>query len=130
MFRCSSAGIFRRIRISLSLQAVHRAAPPCGTAIKHVRVDHRGLDIGVGDLAAGQVDVLDAQLQAYHQAQPGPVHERGHEPLVAGELRKHGFDLVAGHDHRNMLGPTGTDDLAKVARFAADDVAIKEQQGR
>ncbi len=55
------------------------------------------------DLPGGEVDILHAQAEALHQAEPGAVHQAGHEPLVAGQVPKDGLHLLPGQDH----GQTG-----------------------
>ena len=48
------------------------------------------------DLAAGEVDVLHAQVQALAEAHTGAVHERRQQPHLAVKLAEHGGDLVGG----------------------------------
>ena len=82
------------------------------------------------DLLSGEVDVLYAQTQTFHQPKAGAIHERGHQPFVAGKLPEYSLDLFTGHNDGEPLRFPRADDFAKVADVAADDVAIQEKQGR
>ena len=82
------------------------------------------------DFVTGEVEILHAQPQAFHEPQPGAVHQRGHEPLVAGEVRQHGLDLLPRHHNGEPPGLAGADDLAQVPDFSVENMTIEEQQGR
>ena len=95
---------------------------------QHSDTVFRPLAVADEDFVSGEIDVLDAQTQTFHQSQSRAVHQRGHEPLIAGQVRQHGFHFLAGHDHRQAFGFPGADDFAQVAHFTTEDVTIKEKQ--
>lgn len=89
----------------------------------------RALAVADQNFVAEKVDILYAQAKALHQTQPCAIHQRGHQPLVAGKIRQHGFDFIAGQHDGKAGGLAGTDDFAQIADFAAKDVSIKEKDG-
>ena len=80
------------------------------------------------DLAARELEVEDAKAQALHEAKPGAVHERRHQPLVAIELTEDGLHLIAREHHRQALGLAGADEVGELPDLAADDVTVEEQE--
>jgi len=82
-----------------------------------------------GDSAVSQVQVLDAQAEAFHQAQTTAVKELGDEEVSAGEVGGEGLDLLAGEDGGRafrFLSAEGGDGFGD---WAAQDFAVEEQDG-
>ena len=69
------------------------------------------LPVAHRDLAAGEVDVLDAEPAALEEAEPGAVHEPGHHlrrPAQAAQDRLH---LVGGEDEGHAEGTLCSGDV-------------------
>jgi hypothetical protein len=62
-------------------------------AVQSIHVTTKG---GDGDLAAPEVQVLDAQAHALEHAQPRPVQERRHEASGAVHLLENERNLASG----------------------------------
>ncbi len=48
------------------------------------------------DLILCEIEVVNPQAQAFHQSQPRPVHQAGHEPLVPVEVAEESLHLLPG----------------------------------
>ena len=57
------------------------------------------------NLPNGEIDILDPQAQALHQAQSRAVEQRAHDPLDTLEMREQPLDLILGQDDRKLVGP-------------------------
>ena len=57
-----------------------------------------------GYFTSRQVDILDPEARAFHQALSRPVHQRRHEPEGAAESTQNGRDLSSGEHHRETQG--------------------------
>ncbi len=77
---------------------------------------------------AREIDALHTQAQAFHQAQSRAIHQRGHEPFVAGQVRQHGLYFFPGHHDGQAFGLAGADDSAQIANFAPEHMALEKQQ--
>ena len=53
-----------------------------------------------GDLAITEIDVLDAKAEAFKKAEPAPVQQVGHDPIVSFEARENGASFGASKDDR------------------------------
>jgi len=78
------------------------------------------------DLAAVEVDVLDAQPAAFHEPQAGSIHERPHEPTAAGEPAEDCIHFGPGQDDGKMDGAPGANDILQPLESAAEDLLVKE----
>jgi len=74
-----------------------------------------------------EVDVLDAEFEAFHEAQSGAVHEGCGEAFVAAHLRKELLYFHSAHDDGQAFGFFGPDDVAEVVDGNAQDVPEEEQ---
>ncbi len=91
------------------------------------------LALANGELVALQVHILDAQAAAFHNAQPGPVHESGHQTVRLGSGQpidgvEKLANLVAGKDDGQAAAAAGADGV-EGAEVEAEDVAVEEEQG-
>jgi len=57
-----------------------------------------------GDSEVGQVQVFDAQAEAFHRAQTAAVEELGHQEVRAGEVAEDSVHLLFGEDGREAFG--------------------------
>jgi hypothetical protein len=48
-----------------------------------------------GDLASFEIDVLDPEAEAFHEAQAGAVHQAGHEPFLVAKMGEYRFHFLA-----------------------------------
>jgi hypothetical protein len=81
------------------------------------------------DLVAGEVDVLDPELEAFHEPETGSVEEPGDEESVVAELGEDGSDLVAAQDDGKARGLLGPDELPELADLPAKDGSVEEEDG-
>ena len=81
-------------------------------------------------LAAGKINILDAEPQTLAEAQTSAVHQRRHESPLAGELREYRLDLFLCHDNGQVFASPCTNDLAESSHFTTDDLAVQEQKRR
>ena len=82
------------------------------------------------DLAVVEIDVFDAQAQAFHQTQSAAVEYLGHEQVDSGELVEYGFDFGFVEDGGQDAGAVGADDLELfLIKFDVEYVAVEEQDG-
>jgi hypothetical protein len=86
------------------------------------------LAVADGDLAAVEVEVLDAQSGAFENPEPGTVQDRRHQPGGASQLTEHQRDLGPREDERNPGGPLRADDLVQSRDRLAEHLAVEEQQ--
>ena len=56
------------------------------------------------DLVAGEINVLDAQVQAFGQPQSGAVQKHHHDPVAAVKYGKDSLDLLPGQHNRSRRG--------------------------
>jgi len=82
-----------------------------------------------GDGAVAEVDVLDAEAKAFHDAEAGAVEELGGEfPGVVEEV-EHGADLVAGEHGGRAAAAGGGGIQVQGDFFMTEDVAKEEDEG-
>jgi len=60
-----------------------------------------------GDRFVFKIHILDAQADAFHQAQAGAIEQLGHEFESAAEMLQQGEDFLAGEDRRQALWAFG-----------------------
>ena len=63
------------------------------------------------DLVEVEIDVLDAEAEALHEAESSAVKELGEKLVGAGHRGKDAVSFVAGHDDRQALCAFGADKL-------------------
>jgi hypothetical protein len=95
------AEAFREV---LLVQDLHLLQLPFQGLCKGLR-QHRhaiflALPIADEGLTIFQVDILDAQSDAFHQVQARAVEQARHQPVLAVDMRQHCPDLGRGEDHR------------------------------
>jgi hypothetical protein len=77
----------------------------------------------------GEIDILDTETDAFHEAQPRPIEEARHEMECAGELGQNLGDFLPckhdGHPPRFL----GMFDLFSLWERLFEDVTIEEDQG-
>ena len=78
--------------------------------------------------AAVEIEVLDAQAQAFQQAQAGAVEQLGLELVDARHLRNHLARLVFREHLRQVLGRLGADGVDRVVKLLVEHRAIEEQE--
>src|ERR1044072_8340175 len=61
-----------------------------------------------GDLAEREIDILDPEPQAFHQAQAGSVEKRAEEFVHPPETVQDGPDLLPGQNDGNLVPAAGT----------------------
>jgi len=81
------------------------------------------------DLALAEVQVFDAQAEAFHQPEAAAVEEAGHQQIVAGQLAKNGMHFVFGEDDRQTLGLFSADDVERLVYADLQDFAVEEEKG-
>jgi hypothetical protein len=79
------------------------------------------------DLLAFEVEVLDAQPQRLEEPQAAAVEKCHDETVDARKLDEDGADFSAREHHRQSLGPPRADGAVESLEFAAEDVAVQEQ---
>ena len=82
-----------------------------------------------GDGAVPEVDVLDAEAKAFHDAEAGPVEELGGEFPGVVEEAEHGADFVAGQHGRRAAGAASGGVDVKGEFGVPEDVAEEEDEG-
>jgi hypothetical protein len=80
------------------------------------------------DCGAREVDVLDAQVQRFEQAQARAVEQAADEAGRAGEKGEHGGHLGAVEDDRQMLPPVGAHQVVEPRQVEAERVAVEEEK--
>ena len=82
-----------------------------------------------GDDAVAEVDVFDAQADAFHEAEAGAVEDFGHELGDAGHFGDDGAGFVGGEDDGEGFGFLGADGVGGQVYLGLEDVAIEEEDG-
>jgi hypothetical protein len=81
------------------------------------------------DLVVLEIEVLDAQAEAFHEAQAAAVEELGHELVFAGEVAEDEADLVAAEDSGDAAGGAGAGGADRRFEGLAEDGAVQEEDG-
>ena len=82
-----------------------------------------------GDDAGVEIEAMDAEIQAFEQAQAAAVEQLDDERVGRGQLRENGVNFRARQHDRNAPFPLGAHDAAHVAEFFPQHVAKEEEQG-
>src|SRR5689334_9441468 len=82
------------------------------------------------DDAACEVDILDAQRQAFLQPQAGTVEQCTDQPVLWCNLRQQCCDFVARQNNRNMYRRPGTADFAHPRQVDAENFTIEKEDRR
>jgi len=80
------------------------------------------------DLALFEIQVLDPQAQAFHEAQAAAVEELCHQQVDAGELRQHALHFAAGENGAQTVWLFGAHRVDGEIQVLSEDLAVKEQQ--
>ena len=97
---------------------------------EHRRSILRAFSAADHDLVTIEIDVLNAEVQAFTEAETGAVHELRGEPRIGFEMGQHRADFVAAHHDRQPDRFLRADDAPEIAYRATEDGAIEEEQGR
>lgn len=81
------------------------------------------------DLAAREVEVLDAQLQALLQPQARSVEQARHEPVHARQVSEHPLHLPAREDDRKPGRPARAHDRVEPGQRRLERLAVQEEDG-
>jgi hypothetical protein len=79
------------------------------------------------DLAAVEVEILDAKLQAFEQPESGPVEQRADEARGPFEAGEDGPCLVARQYDRQARRGLGADHVVEPRQLALEDLLVEEQ---
>lgn len=82
------------------------------------------------DLAAREIEILDAQAHAFHRPHPGSVEQAGDQRVRTRHERKHAAHLVAREDRGQPPGPLGPADVAEPGQLDAEHFPVEKQQRR
>jgi hypothetical protein len=78
---------------------------------------------------AVEVDILDPQLETFHQAHAGAIEQLGEQLLLAAQERQDGCDFLARQHRRNALARRWPPDLAQPRQLLAKNLAVQEDDG-
>jgi hypothetical protein len=81
------------------------------------------------DLVGFEVDVFDAEADAFHEAHAGAVEEGGHEAEGAGHAGEDPVSLGFGEDDGEAGGAFGAVHVLEGAEILPEDLAVEEKQG-
>jgi hypothetical protein len=110
-----------------------------GQAVPQIRLERRrqhghpvlgALAVPDGDLVVGEVDVLDAQAERFHQAHAGAVEEREEGTVRRSEVREDAFDLVRRQYDGELPPPLGANEPFELAHLALEDDAIEKRSAQ
>ena len=87
------------------------------------------LAIADGNLKEVEIEVLDAQAQAFHQAQTAAVQEAGEQEVRPGQVGEQALDLGAAEDGWDAARAAGADVLEGQGDLGTQHVAVEEEQG-
>ena len=82
-----------------------------------------------GDDAGVEIEAMNAEIQAFEQAQAAAVEQLDDERVGRGQLRENGVNFRARQHDRNAPFPLGAHDAAHVAELFPQDMAKEEEQG-
>ena len=81
------------------------------------------------ELPAGEIEVFDAEADAFHQPQTGAVEEAGHELVLTGHRREDEDGLFVGEDGREAAGFASADGVDRQVEVDLQDIPVQEEQG-
>ena len=76
-----------------------------------------------------EVDILDSQAQAFHQAQAGAVEQLGLQLIGAGEGVEQAADFVSGEHGGKSVGAPGAHGVERELDLLEENLAVEEEQG-
>src|SRR5437867_2674388 len=88
------------------------------------------LPVAHHDLAAREVDVLDAQSAAFHEPQAGPIEKRGHDAGDALEAREDRVDFRPREDDREPRRAPGPYDALEPGEPRTQHLVVQKEEGR
>ncbi len=128
--QCDVAGASDEIRVVLDLDAANMVFEGHSQAVgEQGQTILSAFSAPHGDLAGGEVDVLDAQLSAFEQSKTGAIHERCHELRHAVHLIQNGLDLVSREYDRKGGSSARSRQLVYPWRSGSKDRAVEKDQG-
>lgn len=87
------------------------------------------LAVADDDQALGEINIPDAQADAYHQTEVTAVEQAGYQLMGAGHHAEDAADLVSRQHSRKAFGLFRAQDVAVEADCVFEHVAIQEAQG-
>jgi hypothetical protein len=82
------------------------------------------------DLAAGDVEILDAEVERLREPQASPVEQRGDRRGLAGEGLEQESDFVVGQDRWQSFRSACPDDVIESLERRAEHRVVEEEQRR
>ena len=76
-----------------------------------------------------EVDILDPQPHAFHQAHPRSIQQIGHQPMGSAQAIQHDLDFGVGQHDRQPLWSLGLLHVIQPRQFLVEDFFIEKQQG-
>src|SRR5215467_2667081 len=77
----------------------------------------------------GEIDILDAETDAFHEAQPRPIEKARHEMGCTGELGQNLGDFLPCKHDRYPLRFLGMFEIFQLWEKLFEDMTIEEDQG-
>ena len=87
------------------------------------------LAVADDDGMVAEVDIFDAQADAFHQAQAAAVEEFCHQLRQAGHPIENGEGFLVGEDGGEGLGFFGADEVGGEVDVFLEDVTVEEEDG-
>lgn len=81
------------------------------------------------DLPVSEVEIFEAQADAFHEAQAAAVEELSHQKVGAGEVLEDGLDFAPGEDGWDAFRAAGAQGVDRQVEFDLEDVLGEEEQG-
>ncbi len=78
-----------------------------------------------GDLVALEIDIFDAQAQAFHEPHAGAVEQAHHQPRRAARGGQQALRFALGEHHRQALGRLGVRDAVEPGQVDAEHLACR-----
>ena len=103
-----------------------RRHPPAD--LTRIRAAPRALCFADDDGVPVEIDILDAQPQALHQAHPRAVQKAREQRVFIGQVGEDGGDLVLREDGGNALLVGGPLDAVQPGQRGVQHLSIEEQQ--
>jgi len=75
-----------------------------------------------------EVDVFDAQTEAFEETETRAIEKAGHDPVNSAEVAEYEADLFAGEDDGKPFGLLGTGEVVKPGKRLFQDFAVKEEE--
>src|SRR5262245_48652224 len=77
----------------------------------------------------GEIDILDAETDAFHEAQPRPIEEACHQMGCAGEMGQDFGDFLPCKHDGHPLRFLGMFEIFQLWERLFEDMTIEEEQG-